>query len=556
MSETHSSEDIRQLLIEQLRQRKGAGELLAAKLLPPLPQREPGQPAPLSFGQQQLWFLSRLVGERPVYNECVTLHLPGPLQRDAFEQSFNEFIRRHEIWRTSFPEQNGLPVQEIHPFEPMELPFVDLRRLPPEEREGEAQRLAAEQARLPFDLAKGPLLRCLLVQLDNELHCLYLTLHHIIFDGVTLYQVFLPELWTHYEAISAGRPSPLPEPTHQYADYALWQQATITQSVLDKQLAYWKEALAGAPALIDLPTDFPRPPAQSFRGGMVPFELSRELTAALKGLAREEGVTLYMLLMASLQVLLYRYTQQEEIVVGAVLGSRDQRPEFASMPGYFLNTLPLACKLTGDLSFREFLQQVREKIIETIEHQDIPFSYLVEQLQIERSPAWNPLFQVALTLEPQLPVLSSGWTITQMDVSAGASKFDLSLEVDDRPDGRLIGRFEYSQDLFEEQTILRLSRHWQTLLSSLVSNPSCSLSSLSLLPPEERHLLLSSFSSSPDPLPPFPAPAIHLLFEAQVLRSPSSCALLQLPSGSSLSYHDLNSQANQLARLLLSLGLS
>ncbi|GER85224.1 hypothetical protein KTAU_38590 [Thermogemmatispora aurantia] len=267
-------------------------------------------------------------------------------------------------------------------------------------------------------------------------------------------------------------------------------------------------------------------------------------------------MTLYMVLMASLQLLLYRYTQQEEIVVGAVLGSREQRPEFVRMPGYFLNTLPLSCKLTGSSSFRSLLQQVQEKVIGAIAHQDIPFSYLVEQLQVERSAAWNPLFQVALTLEPQLPALPSGWTITQMDVSAGTSKFDLSLEVDDRPDGRLIGRFEYSSELFEEQTIVRLARHWQTLLSSLVSDPSCSLASLPLLSPEERHQLLVSFSSSPQTLPPSPAPAIHLLFEAQAQRSPSSCALLDLPSGSSFSYHTLNSQANQLARLLLSLGLS
>ncbi|WP_245688599.1 condensation domain-containing protein, partial [Thermogemmatispora onikobensis] len=446
MSENHPAVDVRQLLLEQLRQKKLAGAPLAQRLLTPLPRHEPGQPAPLSFGQQQLWFLSRLAKE-PAYNECVTVHLPGTLDREAFERSFNEFIRRHEIWRTSFPEENGQPFQHIHPFEPLTLPFVDLRHLPPEEREQEAQRLATEQARLPFDLTSGPLLRGLLIQIEDQLHRLYLTLHHIIFDGVTLYQVFLPELWTHYEAFCAGLPSPQPEPTYQYADYALWQQATVNQDLVERQLAYWRETLAEAPALLNLPTDFPRPPVQSFRGGMVPFALSRELTEALKRLAREEGTTLYMVLMASLQLLLYRYTRQEEIVVGAVLGSREQRPEFARMPGYFLNTLPLSCKLTESLSFRSLLHQVKERVIGAVAHQDIPFSYLVEQLQVERSAAWNPLFQVALTLEPQLPVLPSGWTITQMDVSAGASKFDLSLEVDDRPDGRLIGRFEYSSDL-------------------------------------------------------------------------------------------------------------
>ncbi|MBX5449687.1 condensation domain-containing protein, partial [Thermogemmatispora sp.] len=469
MSDNHSSVDVRRLLVEQLRQGKLVGEPLARKLLEPLPRREPGQLVPLSFGQQQLWFLSQLVKDRPAYNECVTVHLPGALNRDLFEQSFNEFIRRHEIWRTSFPEKNGQPVQEIHPFRPLKLPFVDLRHLPEERRESEARRLAEEQARLPFNLANGPLLRGLLVQLEDQLHRLYLTLHHIIFDGVTLYQIFLPELWEHYEAACSGRPSSLPEPAHQYADYALWQQASLTESLLDQQLAYWRQALEDAPALLNLPTDFPRPPVQSFRGGMVPFQLSRELTEALKRLAREEGATLYMVLMTSLQALLYRYTRQETIVIGAVLGSRDQRPEFARMPGYFLNTLPLSCKLTDSLSARELLQQVREKMIGAIAHQDIPFSYLVEQLQIERSLAWNPLFQVALTLEPHLPVLPSGWTITQMDVSAGASKFDLSLEVDERPDGTLIGRFEYNSDLFEEETIVRLARHWQTLLSSLVS---------------------------------------------------------------------------------------
>src|SRR6266487_1418915 len=261
-------------------------------------RRAAGSPAPLSFGQQQVWLLAQLAPDSLVYNECVTIHLPGPLDVAALEQSFNEIIKRHEAWRTSFPIVDGQPIQMIHPPSSLMLPEVDLRYLPETEREDEALRLAKEDARILFDLTQGPLLRATLVRLGDAEHRLFLTLHQCIFDGISLYQVFLPELRALYEAFSNGKPSPLPDLPIQYADFAVWQCQRLHGDMLADQLAYWKQQLAGVPAALELPIDHPRPPVQTYRGSMRPFALSRRLTDAIKALSRQEGVTLFMALLA------------------------------------------------------------------------------------------------------------------------------------------------------------------------------------------------------------------------------------------------------------------
>jgi surfactin family lipopeptide synthetase A len=405
-------------------------------------RRASGSLTPLSFEQEQMWLLAQLASDSPVYNECVTIHLPGPLDVAAFEQSFNEIIKRQEAWRTSFPVVDEQPIQMIHSPSTIRRSVVDLRYLPEAEREAEALRLATEDAGIPFDLAQGPLLRATLMRLGDLEHRLFLTLHQSIFDGVSLYQVFLPELRALYEAFSSGKPSPLPDLPIQYADFAVWQRQWLQGDILTDQLAYWKQQLAGAPAELMLPTDRPRPPVRTYRGAMRSFALSRHLTDAIKALSRQERVTLFVTLLAAFNTLLYRYTGQDDLLIGTSTAGR-KRMETQGLIGFFLNTLALRANLSGNPTFRELLVRVREMTNAAFAHEDVPFAYLVKELQPERNFGWNPLFQVMLTLEPLLPILPSGWTLTQMDVETNTAELDLYLELDDRQEG-LIGRFEYN----------------------------------------------------------------------------------------------------------------
>jgi surfactin family lipopeptide synthetase A len=521
----------------------------AARAAGTITRRASGSPTPLSFGQQQVWLLAQLTPDSPVYNECVTIHLPGPLDVASFEQSFNEFIRRHEAWRTSFPIVDGQPIQVIHPPSTLTLPVADLRYLPEAEREAEALRLATEDARILFDLAQGPLLRATLMRLGDAEHRLFLTLHQIIFDGVSLYQVFLTELHALYEAFSSGKPSPLPDLPIQYADFAAWQRQWLQGDMLADQLAYWKQQLAGAPAALALPTDRPPPPVQTYRGAMRPFALSKRLTAAIKALSRQEGVTLFVALLAAFNTVLYRYTGQEDLLIGTSTAGR-KRLGIQGLMGYFLNTLVLRTNLSGDPTFRELLVWVREVTNSAFAHEDIPFEYLIKELHPERNLRQNPLFQVMLSLEPSLPVLPSGWTLTQMDVETDTAKFDLYLELDDRPEG-LIGRFEYSTDLFDAATIDRMFGHWQTLLESVVADPERRLSELPLLTKAERYQLLVEWNATQTGYPV--DRCIHQLFEVQVKRAPDAVAVVY--EDAQLTYRELNQRANQLAHHLQQLGV-
>ncbi len=514
-----------------------------------IPRRSRGSVAPLSFGQQQLWLLSQLLPDIPVYNERVTIHLPGFLDVNALEQSLNKIIRRHEAWRTVFPLVDGEPVQAIQPTLNLELPVVDLRYLPEAQREAEAVRLASEDARLPFDLARGPLLRAMLIRLRDEEHRLFLTLHHIIFDGISIYRLFLPELHTLYEAFSAGQPSPLPELPIQYADFATWQREEMQEKVIAAEIAYWRQQLAGAPSLLELPTDRPRPVVPTYRGFVQPFALSSSLTDHLRALCRQEGVTLYMLLLAAFNTLLYRYSGQEDILIGTATGGR-KRPEVEKLMGMFMNTLVMRTSLSGNPTFREVLGRVRETTFEAQAHADVPFEYVVKELQPQRSISQNPLFQVLLVLEPQHPVLPSGWTLTHMDAQTDISKFDLSVILEDRAES-IIGRFEYSTDLFDATTIERMIGHWRTLLGSIVQNPNQRLSELALLTEAERQLLLVEWNATTTSFPS--EQRIHQLFEEQVERTPDAVALVF--GDEQLTYQELNIRANRLAHRLQQLGV-
>ncbi len=544
-----------------------------------IPKRVEGMPLPLSFGQQQLWLLSQLVADTPVYNECVTIYLPGTLTIAALEQSLNEIIRRHEAWRTTFPLLNGQPVQQIHSYRPIILPLVDLSDTPEGERE--AIRQATAMARQPFDLVNGPLLRPLLVRLSHTDHRLFLSLHHIIFDGFSLYQVLLPELHALYEACLHGRDQSFlaipsdnaagvarSSPIHrggaqplgkegpydvdlpyQYADYALWQREWLQGQMLTDQLAFWKKQLAGAPATLELPTDRPRPLVQTYRGAVCPFVLSRDLTHAFKALCAREGATLYMGLVAAFQTLLYRYTRQDDMLVGTSIAAH-RRKEFQGILGYFLNTVVLRISLAGNPTFRELLRRVREVVLATRDHEDVPFECVVKELQPERNPGQNPFFQVLLTLVPPQPALPSGWSLTQMDVEVGAAKFDLYLELDERPDA-LTGRFVYNTDLFDESSILRMVEHWQILLEGIVADPTRHITDLPLISDKERQQLLVEWNEEKPDAPK--GQCLHQLFEIQVECAPDSLAVVF--GEEQLTYDELNTRANQLAHHLQALGI-
>ena len=401
--------------------------------VPPISKRKSDGPAPLSFAQQQVWVHSRISPGLPIYNEPFTVHRKGSLNVAALERVLAEIIRRHEAWRTIFPEVNGQPVQIAQPEpESFPLPQFDLRKFATAERETEALRLAAQDSQQPFDLAKGPLLRAKLVRLEDERY-LYLTLHQIILDGVTAYHVLLPELVALYEAFSNGKPSPLPELPFQHADYAYWQRQWFTDEKLADQMGYWRKQLGADLPVLELPTDRPRPAAQTFRGEMYPLRVPKALAERVRSFSQREGATLFMGMLAGFYALLHRYTGQGDILVGSLTASR-KGEGVEKLLGYFVNPVVLRTHFDGDPSFRELLGRVRQTVLDALAHDDVPFESLVEALHPQRDSSRNPLFQIMLSLEPPMPPLN-GWSMTQFDVGSGASKFDLYLDLDDRDEG-------------------------------------------------------------------------------------------------------------------------
>ncbi|WP_086688519.1 non-ribosomal peptide synthetase [Nostoc sp. T09] len=524
------------------------------------------QNLPLSFSQQRLWFFEQLVPGTALSNQSADIRLPGLQNATALEQSFNEIIRRHEIWRTTFEMVDGQPIQAIHPAPYIPLPVIDLRSLPPAEREAEALRLASEQAQQPFDLTILPLLRAILVRLSETDYRLYMTMHHLIFDGVSLYNVFLQELAILYEAFckAEGRgqkaeggksmpfSSPLPELSIQYADFAYWQRQWLQAEVLAPQLDYWEKHLANL-SMLQLPTDRPRPAMETFRGARHSLKLPKGLTDELKALSSREGVTLFMTLLAAFKTVLARYAQQDDIPVGAVI-SGSNRLEIAGLIGFLINNLVLRTDLSGNPSFRELLGRVREVTLGAYANQDVPFQKLVEVLRPERHLGHHPLFQVLFVLEPPTPALDSGWSLRPLIVDTGTSNMDMTLSLDDRPEG-LVGYFEYNSDLFDAATITRMVGHLQTVLESVVANPTQKLSNLSLLTEAEKQQLQTWNDTQKD----YPLDVcLHELFEAQVRESPDAIAVIfdgLEGVHPTLTYRELNQRANQLAHYLKAQGV-
>lgn len=505
---------------------------------------------PLSFAQQRLWFLKQLEPANPLYNIPGAVRLRGVLNVAALEQSFNEIVRRHEALRTTFKTVEGQPVQVIAPALKLTLPLLDWRSHDLSVRETEVLRLAKAEAQHPFDLTQGPLLRMTLVQLEDAEYVLLLTMHHIISDAWSM-SILVQELTALYDAFIAGQPSPLPDLPIQYADFAAWQRQWLQGSVLETQLSYWRTQLSGDLPVLQLPTDRPRPRVQTFRGGRREFALTTDLATALNALSQQSGVTLFMTLLAAFKTLLYRYTFQEDILVGSPIANRNHR-EIEGLIGFFVNTLVLRTNLSGNPSFRELLGRLRPAIWDAYDHQDLPFEKLVEELQPERDLSYSPLFQVKFMLEnaPPVELKLSGLTLNFIQSEISTAKLDLSLDMYETPAG-LMGVFEYNTDLFEATTIDRMVGHFQTLLTGIIHNPEQRLSELPFLTAAEQHQLLVEWNQTQIPYPQ--NLCFHQLFEAQVERTPEAVAVVF--QDKKLTYQELNHRANQLAHALQKLGV-
>ncbi|MGA9567228.1 MAG: amino acid adenylation domain-containing protein, partial [Candidatus Korobacteraceae bacterium] len=524
-----------------------AGRYEETNLIPRVPH---DQPLPVSFAQQRMWFLDQLDPDSPLYNAPWTIRMKGTLNQGALAGAMNEVVRRHEVFRTTFMAIDGEPFQLIAPELEIGIATIDISGVPSEQREAEVQRLAVEGARQPFNLKTGPVFRVTLLRLDTEEHIFLLNSHHIANDGWSMWQ-FIRDLGTAYEAICEGKPCELPELPIQYADFAVWQRKWVTGDVLEKQLGYWEEHLEGAPDTLELPTDHLRPANSSYRGAVERRVCSRSLAEKLSKFSRSENATLYMTLLAAYQVLLYRYSGQDDIVVGSPIANRT-RSETEGLIGFFVNTILMRADLSGNPSFRVLLQRVREAALGAYANQDIPFEKLVEVLRPDRYLGRLPLFQVWFALQnvPRTEFRLGGLELTSVDSHNGTSKFDLGLFAVERPDGLYL-TVEYSTDLFDPATIQRLLTHYQILLEGIVENPEQRIGELPLLTEVERQQVVIDWNDTRRDYPR--ERSLHQFIEDQVERTPDAPALVF--ESQQLSYRELNARANRLAHRLRKLGV-
>lgn len=429
---------------------------------------------PLSPSQDLLWRLERLSNGGPLYNIAVVLWLDGRIDVEALRRSFQEIVSRHEVLRTKFAVRGGQPVQVIEPPTRFDLPVVDLRCLAEELRAQEASRKIAIEARIPFNLARDLMLRAKLFRLEAARHALFLNVHHIAADGWSL-GILYRELVAAYDAFSIGRPPSLPEIPVQFADFGVWQRDGFETEGVDEHIAYWRKRLSGAPPLLTLPTDRPRPASQSFRGAFETARLSTKLLDAVKALAEQEGCSLYMILLAAFQLLLGRCSGQTDVVVGSPIAGRCV-VEVEQLIGFFVNTLVLRADLTGPQTFRKFLAQIRNTTLEANAHQDLRFEKLVEELKPARDLAYNPVFQAMFSLDNTLtaPARMGEMQMSVERISSGTSKFDITLFASDTPDGlQLLA--EYSTDIFDRSTVRHWLGNYRQILEEAVAFPDTGL---------------------------------------------------------------------------------
>jgi len=506
-------------------------------------------PTPLSYAQEQLWFLDQLTPGSPVYNMGDIVDFYGKYNPEAMRKAINDLVRRHEILRTSFSHSGGQPVQVISPEMDLPLAELDLSSLSEKEREREWTRVVSEQGRKPFDLSQAPLLRATLVHLSPHEHRLLLTTHHILADEWSM-EVVHQDLKRIYDAFSQGRPSPLPELPIQYADFAIWQRNWLQGEVLESQTAYWEKELAGAPFILELPTDKLRPATQSFRGAMATFQIPAKLLEQLKMLGREQQATLFMILESGFMALLHRYTGQEDIIVGTPISGRT-RSETENLIGLFLNTIVLRATFSERQNFLSLLQQVRERALGAYAHPDLPFEHLVAALAPDRDPSRTPLFQVMFILHNSEGESQVSKASGNRELGTGTSKFDLSLILSENENG-LDGLIEYNTDLFEETTILRLAGYYAKLLEAIVADPDRNITALPIFSDAERQQLLVDWNNTAEEFRGKDL-CLQQLIEEQALRTPDHVGLVV--GEQTLTYGELNRRANQLAHHLTGLGV-
>ncbi|HEX2188309.1 MAG TPA: amino acid adenylation domain-containing protein [Longimicrobiaceae bacterium] len=536
MSDLHArlaelSPEKRRLL--EMRLRLARGEDAPGAVRP----RDPAAgPAPLSYAQERLWLTERLGAGAGVYTMAYALRARGPLDPDALRRALDETVRRHAALRTVFAGGDGAPVQVVLPAAPLPLPVE------PVDGEAGADRAAREEAGAPFDLERGPLFRARLLRLAPEEHLLLLALHHAVADGPSL-DVLFREVCDLYCAFARGEPSPLAPLPVGYADYAAWQRERVSGAALDEHLAFWREALAGAPTVLDLPTDRPRPPAQSHRGATHRFALPAAAMEGVRALAPAEDATTFMALLAAWQVLLSRYAGEEELVVGTAVTQRT-RPELRELVGFFANTLPLRADLSGDPTFRELLSRTRTSVLAAYAHQDAPFDRVVEAVQPGRDPGRSPLVQVMFALRgahPE-PRTTAGVTFSLEERDTGTAKFDLTLEVADEG-ARPAALLEYATELFDAATVERMAEHLRVLLAGIAADPERRVSDLPLMSAEERRRVVSDWNATGRPFAA--GPLVHELVAAQARRRPEAPAVVC--GGAVLTYAELDARADALA---------
>ncbi|RFT61531.1 amino acid adenylation domain-containing protein, partial [Bacillus clarus] len=506
-----------------------------------IPNRKNPLKAAMSFSQMRLWFVEQFQQQTTAYNVPMALHIKGLLKVEVLEQSLNEIIKRHEVLRTTIALEDGEPVQNINQDFHISMISSNLKEM---SNDGQWEKIY-EEVNKPFCLTNDPLIRITLFKISEEEHILLFVMHHMIIDGWSM-GIIIKELEQLYSSYSQGKPSELKDLPVQFGDFAEWQRNQVESGNMNHQLDYWKKQLLGAPALLELPTDLPRPTVQTFNGASHKFQVSKELVEKINNLSKQEGATLFMSLLGAFQIFLGRYSRQEDICVGTPIANRTNS-DLEELIGYFANTLVLRGDLSENITFREFLKQTRDMSLDAFANQDIPFEKLVEVLKPERDSSYSPLFQVmfvlqnAFNLQPELPELSTSYEV----LDSKASKVDLTLTFTPNKNG-LVGILEYNTDLFKSETILQMTKCYVTLLENILKNPDEKIWSLSLLQESEQKTLINDWNSSlknyncDQPL--------HVLFEQQVKRTPDTIAVVF--EDQRLTYSELNSRSNQLAHFL------
>ena len=477
-------------------------------------------PTPISVDQYRIWLHTSMHPDLPIYNEPIAITYRGDLDVSILTASLNYFLGRHDAWRTTFVMQHGEVVQVVQPEVTVKLELFDLSNLPESERETKAKSLATEQATRPIALDEAPLFRALVVRGAVDEYRLYMVLHHIVFDGLSIQETFIPELAAIYAALAAGVEPSLPPRTLRYCDYAVWRQEQVAAPAMDRHVEYWQAQLAGDLAVLRLPTDRARPASISQRGDIETFAISGELTKSLRELSQAHGVTLYMTLLAVFKVLLFRYSEQEDVIVGGGADGR-RRPELRGMIGYILDTFAVRTHPSAQFKFSDFLQEVKQSVLEALSAAEVPFDRVVQAAGVKRDLSHHPIFQTFFSFLASTDNLPPGWELKPKDVNGGATKFDIYVEVEELPT-HTAACFIYSTDLFNRDTIQRMFGHWNTLLEGVCQNPQSSLADLPLLTAEEQEMMLVHWN---DQATPIPATTMHGLVEEQARRTPNDVAV-------------------------------